>query len=145
MPAAKAKAASLATAIAALEDAKHDAALKALLDVWAASRDQRVAGWIDAISSKLVERRKPIKGKTVAAQQAAWATLASKGSVVDVPVLLAPLSDVRKADELFKPIRTFAAPVMDLAGPMPFPVLQTLFDGLYPAGLQWYWKADFFR
>jgi FAD/FMN-containing dehydrogenase len=53
--------------------------------------------------------------------------------------------DVRKADELFKPIRTFAAPVMDLAGPMPFPVLQTLFDGLYPAGLQWYWKADFFR
>ena len=26
---------------------------------------------------------------------------------------------------------------------MPFPVLQSLFDGLYPPGLQWYWKADF--
>ena len=31
------------------------------------------------------------------------------------------------------------------AGPIPFPVLQSLFDGLYPAGLQWYWKADFFQ
>jgi len=26
---------------------------------------------------------------------------------------------------------------------MPFPVLQSMFDGLYPPGLQWYWKADF--
>ena len=34
---------------------------------------------------------------------------------------------------------------MDFAGPIPFPVLQSLFDGLYPAGLQWYWKADFFK
>ena len=30
-------------------------------------------------------------------------------------------------------------------GPIPFPILQSLFDGLYPPGLQWYWKADFFR
>jgi FAD/FMN-containing dehydrogenase len=28
---------------------------------------------------------------------------------------------------------------------MPFPVLQSLFDGLYSPGLQWYWRADFFR
>jgi len=28
---------------------------------------------------------------------------------------------------------------------MPFTVLQSAFDGLYPAGLQWYWKADFFN
>jgi hypothetical protein len=26
---------------------------------------------------------------------------------------------------------------------MPFPMLQSMFDGLYPPGLQWYWKADF--
>jgi len=26
---------------------------------------------------------------------------------------------------------------------MPFPVLQSLFDGLFAPGLQWYWKADF--
>jgi FAD/FMN-containing dehydrogenase len=29
--------------------------------------------------------------------------------------------------------------------PMPFPALQSAFDELYPSGLQWYWRADFFR
>ena len=28
---------------------------------------------------------------------------------------------------------------------MPFTALQSAFDPLYPAGLQWYWRADFFR
>jgi FAD/FMN-containing dehydrogenase len=36
-------------------------------------------------------------------------------------------------------------PIIDWAGPMPYPALQTLFDGLYPKGLQWYWKGDFVR
>jgi hypothetical protein len=53
--------------------------------------------------------------------------------------------DLAKADEVFKPIRQFSPPLMDFAGPIPFPALQSLFDGLYPAGLQWYWKADFFE
>ncbi|HXY38311.1 MAG TPA: FAD-binding oxidoreductase [Vicinamibacteria bacterium] len=52
--------------------------------------------------------------------------------------------DLAKAEEAMKPIRQFSPPLMDFAGPIPFPVLQSLFDGLYPAGLQWYWKADFF-
>ena len=53
--------------------------------------------------------------------------------------------DLGKAADVFKPIRAFLPPAMDFAGPIPFPVLQSLFDGLYPAGHQWYWKADFFR
>ncbi|HEY3227620.1 MAG TPA: FAD-binding oxidoreductase [Roseiflexaceae bacterium] len=48
-----------------------------------------------------------------------------------------------EAEERFKPIRAFGPPVVDFAGPIPWPVLQSLFDGLYPPGLQWYWKADF--
>ena len=28
---------------------------------------------------------------------------------------------------------------------MPFSMLQQAFDGLYPPGLQWYWRADFTR
>ena len=27
----------------------------------------------------------------------------------------------------------------------PYPALQSTFDGLYPKGLQWYWRGDFFR
>ncbi len=49
-----------------------------------------------------------------------------------------------KADEVFAPIRTHIPPAVDIAGPIPWPVLQSLFDALYPPGLQWYWKADFF-
>ena len=48
-----------------------------------------------------------------------------------------------KAEELFKPIRNFLKPALDLAGSLPFPVLQTLFDPLLPPGLQWYWSPDF--
>lgn len=50
-----------------------------------------------------------------------------------------------KAEQVFKPIRDFRTPAIDLAGPIPFPVLQSLFDVFYPAGLQWYWKARFFN
>jgi FAD/FMN-containing dehydrogenase len=52
--------------------------------------------------------------------------------------------DLGKAEEVFKPIRRFRAPVIDFAGPVPFPSLQSMFDALYPPGLQWYWKAEFF-
>ena len=52
---------------------------------------------------------------------------------------------MERAAELLKPIRAFRTPAVDFAGPIPWPVLQSLFDALYPAGLQWYWKADFFK
>lgn len=48
-----------------------------------------------------------------------------------------------KAEETFRPIRSALRPALDLVGPMPHPVLQSMFDGLFPPGLQWYWKTDF--
>jgi len=50
-----------------------------------------------------------------------------------------------QAEERFKAVRAFGPPAVDFTGPIPFPALQSIFDALYPAGLQWYWKADFFR
>jgi hypothetical protein len=50
-----------------------------------------------------------------------------------------------KVEKLFTPIRSFKKPVLDWVGPMPLPALQTMFDPLYPPGLQWYWKADFVK
>src|SRR5438105_11085051 len=50
-----------------------------------------------------------------------------------------------KAEEVFKPIRGFLKPALDFVGPIPHPALQSMFDPIYPAGLQWYWKADFFN
>lgn len=53
---------------------------------------------------------------------------------------------MEEAEEVFEPIRELGTPVLDLAGPMPYPELQSMFDQLYyPPGLQWYWKADFVR
>ncbi len=43
----------------------------------------------------------------------------------------------------FRPVRRFRPPAFEHIGPVPFPTLQSLFDGLYPPGMQWYWKADF--
>jgi hypothetical protein len=48
-------------------------------------------------------------------------------------------------EEVFRPVRRFPAPAFELVGPMPYPALQSMFDGLYPPGHQWYWKADFVR
>ncbi len=50
-----------------------------------------------------------------------------------------------QAEERFAPIRAFGPPIVDFAGPIPWPALQSMFDALYPSGLQWYWKADFFN
>ena len=50
-----------------------------------------------------------------------------------------------KADKTTKAMRNVGKPALDHVGPMPFPALQSLFDGLYPPGLQWYWRADFFK
>src|SRR5262249_57688992 len=48
-----------------------------------------------------------------------------------------------KAEETLKPIRAFRKPALDFVGPLPHPALQSMFDALYPPGLQWYWRADF--
>jgi len=48
-----------------------------------------------------------------------------------------------KFEDTFKPIRRIGKPALELVGPMPYPAMQSMFDVLYPPGLQWYWKADF--
>jgi FAD binding domain-containing protein/berberine-like enzyme len=42
------------------------------------------------------------------------------------------------------PMRTLGQPLLDHVGPAPFPVVQSIFDGLFVPGLQWYWRADNF-
>lgn len=50
-----------------------------------------------------------------------------------------------RADEVLADVRAFGSPVLMGLQPMPYPVLQSAFDGLLPAGLHWYWKADVFE
>ena len=50
-----------------------------------------------------------------------------------------------RAEQALAPVRGFGSPLLDAVQPMPYPVLQSIFDALYPPGLQWYWRADFFN
>jgi FAD/FMN-containing dehydrogenase len=48
-----------------------------------------------------------------------------------------------EAATLLAPVHDVGTPLLHGVGPMPHPVLQSLFDGLYTKGLQCYWRADF--
>ena len=55
------------------------------------------------------------------------------------------LGSMEQANAILEPIRRYCPPAFEFFVPMPFPMLQGMFDGLYPPGLHWYWKADFFK
>jgi FAD/FMN-containing dehydrogenase len=50
---------------------------------------------------------------------------------------------VEGADDALAEARAQPGIALDGVQPMPFPMLQSAFDELYPAGDQWYWRADF--
>jgi len=52
-------------------------------------------------------------------------------------------ADEHGTHDLLAPVREFEKPALYGVQPMPFPALQSAFDGLYPPGYQWYWRADF--
>src|SRR5579864_5336514 len=52
---------------------------------------------------------------------------------------------LERAERVFKPIRKYKTPALDFVGPISHPAMQSMFDAIYPPGLQWYWKADFVR
>ncbi len=54
-----------------------------------------------------------------------------------------PLADGETAVNAIR--KALPKPLIDWAAPIPYPSLQSLFDGLYPKGLSWYWKGDFVK
>ena len=58
-------------------------------------------------------------------------------------IIWACTAEANEAEKMFQPIRAFKKPALDFVGPLPHPALQSMFDPIYPPGLQWYWRADF--
>ncbi|KAA2245257.1 FAD-binding oxidoreductase [Chitinophaga agrisoli] len=58
-------------------------------------------------------------------------------------VVWAYAGPAEKAEALLDPIYNRIPPALDLLGYLPVPALNSMFDGLYPPGLQWYWKGDY--
>jgi hypothetical protein len=52
--------------------------------------------------------------------------------------------DLKQAEADVRPIREVGPPLLDLIGPMPYPVINTLLDGAFPKGALNYWKSAFF-
>ncbi len=42
-------------------------------------------------------------------------------------------------------LKSLPPPALDWTAMTPFPAVQSMFDKLYPAGLQWYWRGDFVK
>ena len=53
-------------------------------------------------------------------------------------------SDLDAAENDLKGVRTASTPLMDMLGPMPYPVVNTLLDDGFPKGARNYWKSAFF-
>ncbi|TXD84084.1 FAD-binding oxidoreductase [Subsaximicrobium wynnwilliamsii] len=54
------------------------------------------------------------------------------------------LGEPDKFEAIFKDVLALK-PVFAHVGEMSYPALQTMFDGFFPEGLHWYWRADFFN
>ncbi|MGH3134161.1 MAG: FAD-binding oxidoreductase [Gaiellaceae bacterium] len=50
-----------------------------------------------------------------------------------------------QAEQDLSPLRAFGEPVLMDVGPMPYPVVNTLFDAAYPRGALNYWKSSFLK
>jgi hypothetical protein len=50
--------------------------------------------------------------------------------------------DLEEGKKAFEPIRKIAPPAIDFVGPIPLPALNSMFDAIYPPGLQWYWSSE---
>lgn len=62
--------------------------------------------------------------------------------IVFVACWAGPLAE---GEAIVEGIKDVAPVVAEHVGPMPYPALNSAFDGLVPAGLQHYWKANFVR
>jgi FAD/FMN-containing dehydrogenase len=60
-----------------------------------------------------------------------------------VSCYVGPEEDAAKA--LAPLLDALPEPLLPGTGPMPHPALQSAFDGVYPPGDQWYWRADFVK
>jgi FAD/FMN-containing dehydrogenase len=53
--------------------------------------------------------------------------------------------DIAAGERLVAPLRTAGTPALDIIGPMPYPMMNSLLDEAFPKGARNYWKSGFFR
>jgi FAD/FMN-containing dehydrogenase len=60
-------------------------------------------------------------------------------------VVVCHSGDQGRAEADVRPLRSVGTPLLDVIGPLPYPVMNTLLDDAYPRGARNYWKSAFFK
>ncbi len=60
-----------------------------------------------------------------------------------VAIALCYTGSAEEGEKVVKPLRDFAAPAIDLVGPIPYVALQGMFDASAPKGIHSYWKTAY--
>jgi FAD/FMN-containing dehydrogenase len=60
-----------------------------------------------------------------------------------VAVALCYAGPLEDGEKVIRPLREFAAPAVDVVGPMPYVALQGMFDAGVPWGIQSYWRTEY--
>lgn len=55
------------------------------------------------------------------------------------------IGPVADGERVLQPLRELGTPLLDMTGPMPWVVLQKMFDEEYPKGRHYYWKSTFLK
>ena len=58
-------------------------------------------------------------------------------------IVVCHIGPPEEANRALDPVKRFGSPVMDVIGPMPYTVVNTLFDAGFPKGAMNYWKSNF--
>jgi FAD/FMN-containing dehydrogenase len=58
-----------------------------------------------------------------------------------VAVVVCFAGDLRQAEEVLRPLRSFGSPIADLIAPKPYAAHQSMFDPTVPHGWHYYWKS----
>jgi hypothetical protein len=73
------------------------------------------------------------------------ALLHTPDGIPAVGVIACYCGDITTGEQVLKPLRELASPMVDAFQPLPFPIMQSLLDGSAPDGNQNYWKSTFLR
>jgi hypothetical protein len=63
--------------------------------------------------------------------------------IVGLPVCHS--GNLATGEALVAPLRPVGTPAVDMIGPMPYPVMNTILDGRFPRAARNYWKSAFFK
>ncbi|MGA7669248.1 MAG: FAD-binding oxidoreductase [Nitrolancea sp.] len=58
-----------------------------------------------------------------------------------VGIVVCYAGDISEGERVIEPVRSFGPPIADLIGPIPYTVMQSLFDAGFPNDRQNYWKS----